>query len=470
MVHYHARYRRVRGGYSGIGWIEALPARASREDLMTKLSRVPAFDPRDRQLPYERRRDLIDQISDFYRPFSAVFDLTDAVYSLMTRGYSQRPFPAWETGRPSDPEILDSDYHTALPTAETTIPSLGMVVIGPSGTGKTTGTHAALSPIPQVIRHGSYRGRQVQQIQITYIKITCPGDSSPKSLCKNILREIDRVAGTKFYSALVKSRTTQDDLIDSIPDVCRAVGLGLLVLDELQHLSPKTGGGGERIMNHLVSLSDSANIPILYIGTHKAERLIGKEFRHRRRACSFGAMDWRTLDRNTDFVDFVRALWPYQYIRRPTAEPDKDMLDAFYTHTQGIADLIVKLFMLSQAIAILEADGSNDERLTPGILGQTARECLGPIQPILAALRTGHLDHRVKVDDMVPLDFARSIEAAEEGRGIRVLIDHAAKRAEDASPIRPPESLKAADSNPPKQPTQSAKKRSTSTSKRGRRR
>jgi hypothetical protein len=441
MPHYKARYRQAPGEYAGNGWIEALPPRRSRSDLEVLFRQEPSYDPADRSLPYEQRRDLIDQISTFYWPFAEVMDLADGVMSLMQRGYAARSFPAARVDGGTDPEVLDMDYHTTFPEGSRLIPSLGMIVIGPSGTGKTSATMKALEPIPQVIRHGTYQGRDVQQIQVTYIKITSPGDSSTKSVCKSILRELDRVAGTRFERAYLKSRTTTEDLVDSLPHVCRSVGLGLLVLDELQHLSSRMGGGGERIMNDLVSLSDNAHIPILYIGTYKAEKLVGREFRHARRGCSFGAIEWKALQRGAGFEDFVRALWRYQYIRHATPEPTEELLTAFYEHTQGIADLIVKLFMLGQVIAIIE----ETEAFSTGLLAQTSAECLGPMQPILRALRNGDRKALAAVDDVRPIDFAKSAKQVEEGRGIRLVVDEATRLDDERPPTRPPPPLQPED-------------------------
>lgn len=435
--HYKAHYRVALGSYEGNGWIEALPPRRSRAELTELFRRRPAFEPSARSLPYEGRRDLLDQISDFYQPFWQVLDLADAVMSLIQRGYSTRPFPASDAVRGTGPEVVDLDYQRDPLQPPPLIPSLGMLVIGPSGSGKTSAAHAVLGPIPQVIRHGKHKGRSVQQLQVSHIKVTAPGDSSPKSLCKSIFREIDRVAGTNFFRGYVKSRTTEADLIDSLPDVCSSIGLGLLILDELQHLSPRTGGGGEKIMNNLVTLSDTAQLPILYIGTYKAQQLVGREFRHGRRGCTFGASEWHPL-RGEDFRDFVRALWRYQYIRKATPEPSEGLLNVIYEQTQGIADVIVKLFMLGQAVAIL--DGT--EELTTGLFVQTAKECLGPVHAILQALRNGDEERLRRVDDVVPIDFAKTIKKVEEGRGVRILVDSASEVESGGRPqTRPPAPL-----------------------------
>ena len=52
------------------------------------------------------------------------------------------------------------------------------LIIGVSGMGKTTTVHRVLESIPQVIIHNEYKGINFTQIQVPYLKLEAPANSS----------------------------------------------------------------------------------------------------------------------------------------------------------------------------------------------------------------------------------------------------------------------------------------------------
>lgn len=91
----------------------------------------------------------------------------------------------------------------------------------------------------------------------------------------------------------------------------------------------------------------------------------------------------------------MTKLWKYQYTNIPTPLT-KHLLDVMYEECQGIADIAVKLYMLSQWRAI----GAKDERITGYLIRTVADESLNAVKPILTALSRNDMEALKDVDDV----------------------------------------------------------------------
>ncbi len=67
--------------------------------------------------------------------------------------------------------------------------------------------------------------------------------------------------------------------------------LGLLVIDEIQHLSLAKSGGSEKMLNFFVNLVNTIGVPVVLIGTMKALSVLQSEFRQARRGSGQGDMN-----------------------------------------------------------------------------------------------------------------------------------------------------------------------------------
>ncbi len=64
--------------------------------------------------------------------------------------------------------------------------------------------------------------------------------------------------------------------------------------------------------------------------------------------------------------------------------PD-DLRDLWFDLSQGIMDVVIKLFVLSQIRAVV----TGTERITPNIMKKVYHDELKPIHPMMEALRSG---------------------------------------------------------------------------------
>jgi len=130
-------------------------------------------------------------------------------------------------------------------------------------------------------------------------------------------------------------------------------------------------------MSHLLSLCNMVKAPILFVGTTLASSVLTGDIAHSRRAIG---PEWNRLPRYDDVVpgdaadeqhsslweDFITVLWQYQWTDEQ-APMTPDMHELFYDLTQGVIDLAIKLFALSQARAILRGHAAITEALVSNV-------------------------------------------------------------------------------------------------------
>jgi ABC-type dipeptide/oligopeptide/nickel transport system ATPase component len=295
----------------------------------------------------------------------------------------------------------ESSYRYAPPESTAT----SMSIIGCSGSGKTTTMNKILRYYPQVIEH-----KQLGLKQIVYLKIDCPHDSSLKNLCSNFFRAVDLALGdTNFEHRFTRSRLNVNAMLQQMKIIANNYSIGLLIIDEIQHLNTKKSGGAEIILNFFVTLVNVASIPIVMIGTPKANEILQEDLRSARRSAGLGSLIWEPMRNEAPTPDpsthdqmiisewhaFTNKLWQYQWVQQP-AELTDELRATWYHYTQGIPDLVVKLFCLVQIHAIT----IGLEKITSELFKKVYEEQLQPVHDILDALRSGNPARIARYSDL----------------------------------------------------------------------
>jgi hypothetical protein len=182
-------------------------------------------------------------------------------------------------------------------------------------------------------------------------------------------------------------------------------GIGLLIIDEIQHLSLSKSGGSDKMLNFFVTLVNTIGIPVLLVGTNKAVSVLQSEFRQARRGSGQGDMVWSQMPKDESWELFVEGMWEYQWTTNYTPLTS-EFSDLIYEESQGILDIAVKLFMLSQVRAI----ATGEEKLSKQIIKQVANDSLRLVRPMLKALRSGIPSEIAKYEDIRPIDIDEEIE------------------------------------------------------------
>ncbi len=397
--------------YQGNPLIEALPPILDRRQLKDGLSGKIAFRATDIYLDGKTRVHVISQLLDgFFQPLSRHIELETKLSVMLRQGYVGRNLATgdlnthiqngYERVMQGDLGVFRYDH------VESTAKSLAF--IGCSGSGKTSSLNRILATYPQLIYHEKFN-----YTQIVFLKIDCPHDGSLKSLCHNFFREIDSVLATNYVRRYVEKRHSVETLIAMMAHVANTHAIGLLLIDEIQHLSVKHSGGAERMLNFFVTLVNEISVPVVMVGTPKARSIFELDLRSARRGAGFGAILWEPLSKpsveqdisRTEWGAFTSRLWKYQWLTKASSEIPDEIRDTWYDLSQGIMDVVIKLFVLSQIRAVV----TGIERITPQLMKKVYQDELKPIHPMIDALRSGDVTKIARYSDLTVPDVDRKI-------------------------------------------------------------
>tara|TARA_Y100001951_G_C11297079_1_gene276449 strand:- start:7104 stop:8252 length:1149 start_codon:yes stop_codon:yes gene_type:complete len=240
-------------------------------------------------------------------------------------------------------------------------------------------------------------------LQVPWLKVDCPYDGSLSDFCLSFFIALDRRLNLNYRQQYASGRPTIAKMMADVADLCLIHAIGLIVIDEFQHMSLAKSGGEKKMINFLVTLVNVVEVSVVLIGTPKALRLFASEFRQARRASGDGSLVWDRLPKDESWEDFLEELWPYQWLSHKV-ERNESLTNKLYELTQGVPDIVVKLFCLAQARAVLLASTPEDEIISPELLEQVFEDEFSIVKPLLDALRTGN---RKKLEDCNDLIFPK---------------------------------------------------------------
>ncbi|MGO4271184.1 ATP-binding protein [Paenibacillus sp. TAF58] len=365
-------------------FIQALPPLIDKKTIIQKLKMNPSFKEEERELDSAYRIHIIQRLYKMFQVLPIHIDIWNMIFSLIYQGYLARnPFDKEynkyinATGK----QIINRTYDINNRIDFRTTASSGLLV-GFSGMGKTTTMNRILRSIPQVIIHNTYNKQHFNHTQLAHLTLQTPHNSSLKALSLQFFMKIDELLGTNNYKKYVSRNLSVDAMLPLIGIVANNIGLGLLVIDEIQHIQNR---GMHQMMNYFVTLMNSFGVPVVFIGTPASYAIFQTEFRLARRVTGSGEIVWNNLENKQEFRFFLESMWKFQWNRKFTPLTE-ELIQLFYEETQGVSDLIVKLFVNAQHLAIM----SGKEELTTGIIKRTVKESFKLMKPMLDALRSGN--------------------------------------------------------------------------------
>lgn len=379
-------------------FIEALPPIMDSAESAMRMRRRPKYNEKERFSPPEFRLQAVQRIANFVEPLPSNLDLEQRFSRMIRNGYLTRnPIEAeWKKQLHSgfSELFIDKEIQNYEPIIRSS--AAGFCMLGTSGVGKTTSVESVLSLYPQVINHSDYKGTSLNHKQLVWLKLECPHDGSIKGLCLNFFQSIDFILGTSYYKKFANSRRTVDELLPLMADLAFTLGLGVLVIDEINRLNEANSGGAAKMLNFFVQLINTIGVPVVLIGTFKSLLMIRKEFAQARRAAGQGDLMWANFAHDEVWDYFIENLWRYQWTAEETPLTP-ELSRTLYEESQGIPDIAVKLYMISQWHVIGES-----EKLTVGLIKEVAKESFKIARPILEALKKRDIDTLTFLSDIIP--------------------------------------------------------------------
>ncbi len=315
--------------------------------------------------------DLLDQ--NYFEPLPNHFEVIQELFLCIPSGYAFRNPVLRKYSR----ALVNFYRKTRKGKLEPLYPwqptsQHGFALFGCSGVGKSTVIERALSYFPKAYFHPKYK-----MTQVVWIKVDCPPDGSMKQFLLSVIREFDNILGSTYYDHYNHSAT--DGLIQAVAFLAAYHHLGILVIDEIQHLLDAKQHNNEILLNYLVTLNNVIHLPIIYVGTIRAMELCETAFRQARRVGT--PFLWDRLSKSDElWRQFLESLWQYQWCE--PVELSEQLSEIIYHCTQGIHALVVRLFQLAQTEALL-----NDKKISTEIIQHVALSRFTLVEPMLSSLR-----------------------------------------------------------------------------------
>lgn len=378
------------------------------EERVGILDKRPEFDPSERGLPHGQRRYCVLRIFDLMVPIARQVQLVERINMIIRQGYKSRDpskglhKAAFLASARAIERFGTREEYRSGEEAEPVVPIGGVPVsfalVGDPGQGKTVSTSNALAAIPQkVLPQTAYH-----VVQVVHLRVDCPTSSGRRQFCLNAVTALDEILGTTYVKDLGNPRLPVEYLMLQLSHLMTLHAVGLLVVDEIQHLLT-VKEGSKPLLNFLVTIQNTLGVPVMLIGTNEARPLLGKAFRQARRAAGLGQPNWHRMREDDEWADWLEEVWRYQWtaIETPLTQ---DISTTVYDESQGILDVAIKLFVLAQlrAIELGEIRGE-PETITPELLRKVAADEFGCIEPMIRALRDGREEVLREIPDLVPL-------------------------------------------------------------------
>ncbi|MFD1173948.1 AAA family ATPase [Oceanobacillus picturae] len=383
--------------------IEALPPIYSQQQVIDELSMYPPYNNEERYLEDYKRIHLIQRVLHYFQPLPMHLQIQSSIDRLLRAGYvSRNPFTkTYAQG------FVDNWNNVQQKSFEKTVIQTGqtMSLVGTSGVGKTRSLQRILDMIPQVISHTQFRGKPLNMYQITHLTIQTPFDGSVKTIVFDFMYQIDLLMGTDYFNRYANSRLSTSQLMPITASIAKSVNLGMLIIDEIQHLKVVKSKSSTQVLNFFTTLINTVNIPLIMIGTPKSMDILQSQFRQARRNTNAGNIMWNRMEKDDIWDLFIRGMWKYQWTKQEV-DFNEEFSSIFYIESQGITDIAVKLFMMVQ----LRAISNGEEKITFPLIKQVAEEELKMVQPMLQALRTNNYQKLVDYDDISFPDIENYIE------------------------------------------------------------
>lgn len=260
-------------------WIDDNPFITSLQMLkLTESELISRLSARDDITPnYSTLSNGIKRVGlakRFYVPPEYTFDLYNQIHHMILIGYLNR-----------HPKTDDYDkYLNLVENGEVSVKDLpapntlidagtAMLCMGRSGHGKTTVHDKLLETFEPLDNfHPPSENTGFRRLpQVMFVKTYIKSATSKKAFLVSILNAIDKKLNSHF-TAKLPSRDTVGEQVIYVIKICRMVGLGLLVIDDVQWvLNSKTTKDNKVVTNvFLEEFFNDLGVPMIFIGTPEA--------------------------------------------------------------------------------------------------------------------------------------------------------------------------------------------------------
>lgn len=326
--------------HAGNPLIEALPRQMTMRELFEKLYVGASLPENYLNMTLQERIELTEYIENIYIPMDFAVSIYASFYQGIRSAYKGRTRNSITKQLDSIAAAIEYKNYTLMPDSDTQAENFS--VLGEPGMGKTETVTKILNLFPQTIEHVNYKGDEYKQIQITYLKIECPSNHSPRGVCIQILSEIDRILDCDFSDEYIRRKLNLDMLISKIAQLCVRFCVGAIIIDEIQNImtvNSKDPLSGSKLVKFLIELSNKTGVCLICIGTPKVIPFFDSEAHLSRRT---RGPRITSLAYGTAYNLVLDEMWKQQAVLKPEPLTDK-CRKLIYEITGGVLSKMAKL-------------------------------------------------------------------------------------------------------------------------------
>lgn len=358
---------------AGNPFIEALPALPSDRELFKALTRIPDITQAQREASVSYRVQELSKLRQTIVALPRVVRLARAMSKMLIEGYRPRkPFSI------ADRQTIQSMYQaqqtgTFQPVGDTHLAAQhSMSLIGASGSGKSFCLRHIAGLNPPAIFHNDI-GKW--QLPFVFIEMAYDGDSV-HTLATELFTEYDRLLPDGRFSEHFSNanKVNAQRRLTKALSIAHELGVGMIIVDEAQNqrsIGNITSGsrrksrtedqkiGESPLQKLLIAASNTSHIPMLFSGTLEMLGNSSSRMTRARRMSGRGSAVWLPLSKElepgatiTEFDILMGVFFRCQWLKNP-AQYGPVWSDLFYDLTQGVPDIMVKLFEAAQEMALV---------------------------------------------------------------------------------------------------------------------
>ena len=306
------------------------------DELYESLKSIPKYDELICHKDKSARLVALSDIYSIYLPSKMSEEIYSKLYLSLIRSMNKKcSINAIKQSNENYKAIRQISFQGILGGADS------YTIIGCSGIGKTS----AISRAVKLISDEPYFECCDSKI-IPVLSVQCPFDSSVKGLSLEILRKIDAVLQTKYYSNAIRSHATVDVLIGIISQVALN-HIGVIIIDEIQNCA--VSKNGKVFIHSLTQLINDSGVSICLVGTPECTSFFQQKMQLARRSLG---LYYQPLEYNDYFAELCETVFRYQYTQHKNVLTD-GIIEWLYEHSGGLVSMIISLLHDSQELAIL---------------------------------------------------------------------------------------------------------------------
>lgn len=400
--------------YSDIQLCHQLGPILSRKAALDALIELPPIPKSMQEIePHLRLRHLM-RLRDFHLPSEMEGRLFESIDLMVREGYRYR-----DPALPATMAVISGE---ALRRKRPGMPALAAASSGISGSGKTEAALRCLGCYPmQVILHESFPGFKGPHPQVVWLSIDVPPSGKAEDLARALMVAWDRATGqARFKTLLAKDRFANPmAALDEWRQVAATHFLGILHLDEVQNFfklstleqrrKRKMGEGPpelsiveDQCLRWILTLLNTWGIPVLFTGTPDGIGALSKRLSTLERFATGGFHEFNPFGgpKEPAFRNiFLGSLGRYQYTKGRLKVTD-GVAELIDNQSAGVPRIVIALWMAANRLALEKPT----DTLTVEDFTAASDTFLRPLQPAIAALRSGDAARCSRYEDLVSRD------------------------------------------------------------------